>query len=94
MTGVPLPETARGSRPAVFDDPSTEALLGMILELARAHWITKNRLATLEHWAAHEVTAAAMPWSEDYRLPPDAEQALAAERDAFVALLLKPASTP
>jgi len=93
MTGAPLPETARGSHPEVFEDPSTEVLLAMVLELAREQWITRIRLATLEHWAAHEVTAASVPWSEAYRLPPDAEQAAAAERDAFVARLLKPAST-
>ena len=92
MTATPLPDTARGNRPAVFEDRSTEVLLGMLLELAREQWITRNRLATLEHWAAHEVTAASTPWSEDYRLPPAAEQALAAKRDSFVATLLKFAS--
>ncbi len=93
MTGTPLPETARGRSPAVFDDPSTEALLAMILELAREQWISRNRLATLEHWATHAVTSATIPWSESYRLPPDSEAALAAERDAFVARLLMPAAS-
>ncbi len=89
----PLPETARGKRPAIFPDPASEALLAMLLELARAQWITRHRLATLEHWAAHEVTAATTPWTADYRLPESAEAALAAERDAFVSRLLTPAES-
>jgi hypothetical protein len=88
---APLPETARGKRPGIFTDPASEALLAMLLELTRDQWITKNRLATLEHWATNAVTAATVPWSEAYRLPPEAEAALAAERDAFVKRLLAPA---
>jgi len=89
----PLPETARGKRPAVFPDPASETLLAMLLELAREQWVTRNRLATLEHWAASEVTAANTPWNEHYRLPAEAEAALAAERDAFVKALLAPADS-
>ena len=90
---TPLPETARGKRPAVFSSPETETLLQMLLELAREQWITRNRLATLEHWAATEVIGATTPWNESYRMPPEAEALLAAECDAFVKRLLAPATT-
>jgi hypothetical protein len=90
MSREPLPETARGGTPPIFDAPETATLLDMLLELAREQWVTKNRLATLEHWAAHEVTGARVPWSEDYRLPPEAAAALAAQRDAFVRRVMAP----
>ena len=83
-----LPEHARGDRPRFFDSPETDALLAMVLELAKDQWVLKNRLATLEHYVTHEVTGARVAWGEDYRLPAEAEAALAAERDAGVKRLL------
>lgn len=83
-----LPAQARGDRPRFFDDPAVDALLAMVLELAKEGWVTRHRLATLEHWAANAVTGASEPWSEAYRLPDDVEARLAAERDAGVARLL------
>jgi hypothetical protein len=85
----PLPEQARGRRPRAFDD-SSDTLIAMLLELAQAQWVTRSRLAALEHWAAHEVTAAHVPWSDAYALPPEAEANLAAEREAFVRRLMAP----
>jgi len=87
----PLPDQARGNRPRFFGDGASDILMAMVLELAKEQWVTRNRLATLEHWVAAEVTAAKTPWSEDYALPPEAEAALAAERDAFVRRLMAPA---
>ncbi len=86
----PLPQQARGHRPRFFEDGASDTLMAMLLELAKEQWVTKNRLATLEHWAANAVTAARTPWNEDYALPAEAEAALAAERDAFVQRLLAP----
>ncbi|QMW23149.1 hypothetical protein [Sandaracinobacteroides saxicola] len=81
----PLPTTAR-TRPApVFADPAIDTLLAMLLELAQQHWVTRDRLARLEHWVT---TRPDTPWSEDYRLPPDRAAALSAERDAALARLL------
>ncbi|WP_448585267.1 hypothetical protein [Thermaurantiacus sp.] len=85
----PLPATARGPRPKAFDQ-NEDILVAMLLELARELWVTRSRLAALEHWAASEVPAARTPWSEAYRLPPDVEAELAAARDAFVSDLLAP----
>lgn len=85
-----MPGQARGERPAFFPDGASDILLSMLLELAQEQWVTRARLATLEHWVAHEVTGARTPWSEAYRLPADAEAALGAARDAFVARLMAP----
>jgi hypothetical protein len=91
MSGpAPLPERARGERPAFFDDPATDALVAMLLELAQEQWVTRARLAALEHWAAHEVTAARTPWSEAYRLPADEEARLAEQGAAFVRRVMGP----
>jgi len=86
----PLPDQARGHRPRFFEEGASDILIAMLLELAKEQWVTKNRLATLEHWAANEVTAARTPWGEEYTLPADIEAALATERDAFVRRLMAP----
>ncbi|MFN3591332.1 MAG: hypothetical protein ACK4TG_04005 [Thermaurantiacus sp.] len=85
-----LPERARGPRPRFFDDPAIDTLMAMFLDLAQEQWVTRARLAALEHWAAHEVTVARSPWSDDYRLPPEAEAQLAEERAAFVRRIMAP----
>jgi hypothetical protein len=85
----PLAAAARGRRPTAFDG-NEDVLVALFLELAKELWVTKSRLATLEHWAANEVTAARTPWSEAYSLPSEAEASLAAARERFVATLLAP----
>ncbi len=86
----PLPERARGARPTFFDDPAIDTLVAMLLELAQEHYVARARLAALEHWAAHEVTGARLPYSEAYRLPPEEEARLADMRAAFVRRLMAP----
>lgn len=61
---------------ALFDDPAIDALTRMIIELASENWVARARLAAIE---------AKIGSVEDVVLSPDAEAALAAERDAFVA---------
>lgn len=85
-----LPEQARGPRPTFFDDPAIDTLVAMLLDLAQEHWVTRARLAALEHWAEHEVTAARTPFADSYALPEKAEARLAAERTAFVKRLMAP----
>jgi hypothetical protein len=63
------------SKPQVFDDPATDALVKMLLELASETWVTRARLAALE---------AKVGSVEDFVLPPEAEAKLAADREAFV----------
>jgi hypothetical protein len=59
----------------VFQDPAIDALVRMMLEMASESWVTRARLAALE---------AKVGSVEDLVLSPEAEAALAAERDAFV----------
>ncbi|WP_439532982.1 hypothetical protein [Polymorphobacter sp.] len=61
--------------PRVFQDPAIDALVRMMLELASESWVTRARLAALE---------AKVGSVEELVLPPEAEAALTAERDAFV----------
>jgi hypothetical protein len=68
-------DESRGKRPILFDDPAIDALVKMLMELAREHWVTRARLAALE---------AKVGSVEDFVLSPDAEAKLAAERDVYV----------
>jgi hypothetical protein len=61
--------------PRVFDDPATDRLVRMMLEMASETWVTRARLAALE---------AKVGSVEAFELSPQAEAALAAEREAFV----------
>jgi len=61
---------------ALFDDPAIDALTRMIIDLASENWVTRARLAAVE---------AKFGSVEDVVLSAEAEAALAAERDAFVA---------
>ncbi len=72
---LPLASTVGGKRPQLFDDPAIDALVRMLLELARETWVTKARLAALEAQAGSV---------EDLVLPPEVEARLTRERDAFV----------
>lgn len=62
-------------RPRVFDDPAIDALVAMLLELAREQWVTRARLAALEHRVGSV---------EALELPAEVEATLAAERAAFI----------
>lgn len=82
----PLPRTAKGDRPAFFDDPAIDALVAMVLELARETWVVKNRVALLEDaLAAHAPTLDV----ETHNLPPEKQAALDATRADFVARLFR-----
>lgn len=85
MTG-PLPRTAKGDRPAFFDDPAIDALVAMVLELARETWVVKNRVALLEDALAAHAPALDV---ETHHLPPEKQAALDATRADFVAQLFR-----
>ncbi len=82
----PLPKTAKGDRPAFFDDPAVDALVAMLLELAKESWVTRNRVALLE-----DAVAAHLPGLdiETHKLPPEKQAALDAARAEFVARLFR-----
>lgn len=77
-----LPKAAKGKRPQFFEDPAIDALVSMMTELARETWVTRARLAALEH-------AAGAVDLESVVLPPETEAALAAQRQAFVERLFR-----
>lgn len=82
----PLPRTAKGTRPQFFDEPAIDALVAMLLELARETWVTRARLAALEHHAGADLEAVT--------LPPETEARLAADRQAFVERLFRVLEPP
>lgn len=77
----PLPTTAKGTRPKFFDDPAVDALVAMLLELARETWVTRARLAALEAHVGGDLEALI--------LPPETEARLADARQAFVERLFR-----
>lgn len=77
----PLPRIAKGLRPQFFDDPAVDALVAMLLELARETWVTRARLAALEQYAGADLEAMA--------LPPETEMQLASDRQAFIERLFR-----
>ena len=82
----PLPRTAKGDRPAFFDDPAVDALVAMVLELARETWVVKNRVALLEDAIAVHLPALDV---ETHRLPAEKQAALDSTRADFVARLFR-----
>jgi len=45
---IPLPRTAKGKRPVVFDDPTVDHLVTMVLELSAQLTAVYQRLDTVE----------------------------------------------
>lgn len=82
----PLPRTAKGDRPAFFDDAAIDALVAMVLELARETWVVKNRVALLEDALAAHAPSLDV---ETHRLPPEKQATLDAARADFIARLFR-----
>lgn len=82
--GVPM----SGPHPHFFQDPVTDCLTNMLLELAAQVWVNRERLFAFEEVLARDgvITRGAVE-----RFRPSAEQAksLRAERDTFIADLMK-----
>lgn len=81
-----LPRTAKGERPAFFDDPAVDALVAMLLELAKQSWVTRSRLALLEDAVATRLSDLDL---EAHKLPAEKQAALDAQRADFVAALFR-----
>jgi hypothetical protein len=79
---------ARGSRPQFFDDPSVDALLVAVLELAQDVSVLRDRLDSYEHFIETQgvVTRAAF---EAHQIPADMQSAQAARRKDFIERLLR-----
>jgi len=83
----PLPRAAKGDRPTFFDDPAVDALVTMVLELAREQWVLRHRLAVIEDYV--ERRDGSLGAVESHALPPEATAALDAQRAEFVARLFR-----
>jgi hypothetical protein len=79
----PLPDAAKGDRPQFFDDPAIDALVSMVLELARETWVTRAKLTQLQAYVEANAPGALPPLGEAD------EASLAAEREAFVRRLFR-----
>jgi hypothetical protein len=80
----PLPRIAKGERPTFFDDPAVDALVSMLLELARETWVTRAKLVQLQAYVESVAPVGTLPPLSD-----TAEAALTAEREAFVRRLFR-----
>lgn len=80
---TPLPKAAKGKRPQFFDDPGTDHLVSMFLELASEVWVLRERLQLLEDVAADKGVILEQEL-EGYSPPPERAAALAADRQAFI----------
>ena len=81
--GAPL----AGPDPKFFDDPVTDCLTNMILELSAQVWVLKERLAAQEELLVREKVMSAGS-VETVEFTPEQRAALKQEREEFVAGLL------
>ncbi len=90
----PTPQTPEGGAPLVgdnptyFADPVQDALVNMVMELAAQVWVNRERMTALEA-VLEEQGQLAADAVERYRPTPEKTAALRAERDRFVADILK-----
>ena len=77
-----------GDNPTYFADPVQDALVNMIMELAAQVWVNRERMTALEA-VLEDQGQLATDAVEGYRHTPERAAALRAERDRFVADLLK-----
>jgi hypothetical protein len=82
--GVPL----AGDNPGYLADPIQDALVNMVMELAAQVWVNRERMSALETVLEErgDLPADAV---ESYRPSPQRAVQLRAERDQFVADILK-----
>jgi hypothetical protein len=79
---------ARGTRPQFFDDPSVDALLVAVLELAQDVSVLRDRLDAYEHFLEAQDVATRTAF-EAHQLPADIQSAQAARRKDFIERLLR-----
>ena len=87
-----LPRTAKGKRPAFFDDPAVDQLLSVTLELASEVWVLRERLAAMEVLAdRHDLFKASE--LETFAFDEAKAAELAAQRQEVIARLFRTLET-
>ncbi|MEM7569085.1 MAG: hypothetical protein AAF337_04755 [Pseudomonadota bacterium] len=83
-----LPRHIRGKRPKFFDDPASDHLLSMVLELSAELWVTRSRQSALESYLASlgHVDPKAL---EAHELTQSEQQGLAAWQSEFMQRLMR-----
>ncbi|MEM9288135.1 MAG: hypothetical protein AAGA36_07340 [Pseudomonadota bacterium] len=85
---TPLARHIRGKRPKFFDDPASDHVLAMVLELSAELWVTRSRLAAVESYLAEngQMPANAL---EAHTLSTDEQSALEGWRSEFMQRLFR-----
>ncbi|MEO0412829.1 MAG: hypothetical protein AAF221_13435 [Pseudomonadota bacterium] len=88
QTQKPLPRHIRGKRPKFFEDPASDHLLSMVLELSAELWVSRSRQAALESYLvqAGQLDAKAF---ETHALSEAEEADLSAWRAEFMRRLMR-----
>lgn len=84
----PLPRHIRGTRPKFFDDPASDHLLSMVLELSAELWVSRSRQAALESYLA-AAGQLDLERFEAHALTEREEAELAAWRSEFMQRLMR-----
>ena len=83
-----MPRSAKGRRPAFFEDKALDAMVTMMLELMTELWVTKERMTALEAVLADAVPdldARIEAWSPEG----DSRAALDAKRAEYLQTILR-----
>ena len=88
MSEPRMPRSARGRRPAFFEDKAIDAMVTMMLELATELWVTKERMIALESVledAVPDLAARIEAWEPDA----DARAGIDAKRAEYLQTILR-----
>ncbi|MEO0347602.1 MAG: hypothetical protein AAF229_15285 [Pseudomonadota bacterium] len=83
-----MPRSAKGRRPAFFEDKALDAMVTMVLELTTELWVTKERMAAIEAVlgeAAPDLAARIEAWEPEG----EARAALDAKRAEYLQTILR-----
>lgn len=83
-----MPRSARGRRPAFFEDKALDAMVTMLLELTTELWVTKERMVALEAVLADTVPDLAER-IEAWAPEGEARAALDAKRAEYLQTILR-----
>ncbi len=85
---VKLQRTATGKKPQYFQDPTTDRLLSMVLELMGELSVVRDRLDTVERLIETN-NLFKQAEIDNYQIPEDVDTFRTARREAYIARVLK-----